>query len=120
MAAHNEQLNRSEVERRKRAAEAKARAEKLLVQCFTPEQKTSLDVRGFFYVAVGEKKYRIERGYAGNVKLVDAEDRPIESFCIHPSVRVPDADAMLAQKLLLEADEAAFLRTANRTRLLQS
>lgn len=34
--------------------------------------------------------------------------------CAHPGELVPDADTMLAQKLMLEADEPAFLRVANR------
>jgi hypothetical protein len=34
-------------------------------------------------------------------------------FCAHPETDLPDADTMLAQKLMLEADEAGFLAIAN-------
>ena len=37
----------------------------------------------------------------------------IKTLCAHPTVRVPDADNMLAQKLYLESNEEEFLRIAN-------
>lgn len=79
------------------------------------------------------KRYRIKKGWAGNVERVEdvrlpqqqspslvANDRhyvAVEKLCIHPNDWVPDQDNMLAQKLLLEADEAKFRRIANITRL---
>lgn len=36
---------------------------------------------------------------------------------IHPDRLVPTADNLVAQKMLLESDEAAFRRTANITKL---
>jgi hypothetical protein len=44
-------------------------------------------------------------------------DKPVERLCIYASGDVPEEDSMIAQKLLLEANEAEFLRVANRTAL---
>jgi hypothetical protein len=93
---------------------AKARAEKLLTEHLTPAQREQLLAHGYFDVLVSGKTYRINRGFAGNVHLLDGR-KAVSRFCIHPSERVPDADAMLSQKLLLEANEAEFIRIANRT-----
>ncbi len=65
--------------------------------------------------------YRIDYGYQGNVKLVGPDGQPIRSYCIHSRVndedgrRLPNEDHMIAQKLLLEANESEFLRIANET-----
>ena len=77
------------------------------------------------YYAAG---YRIADGLAGNICLVEAAERPVSKygrpvsvgarFCAHvyhPEGWVPDADNVLAQKLLLESDggEGLFLSMAN-------
>lgn len=95
-------------------AEAKNKAEKLLVEHLTPPQRESLRTHGYFDVQVAGKTYRIRRGQHGNVRLLDGA-REKYSYCIQPEGYCPDADAMLAQKFLLENDEAAFLRIANRS-----
>lgn len=108
-------------EQRRRArieAVAAGRAETLLRGCLSPEQVRDFEEKGWFDVSVPSadgavRRYRIRRGFAGNVRLLDAGDREVRSYCIHPRIRVPDADSMLAQKLLLEADERMFLATAN-------
>ncbi len=51
------------------------------------------------------------------VRLLDDKGQERVSYCIHPVEDVPAADKALAQKLLLETDEAAFLATANATQL---
>lgn len=94
---------------------AEAKAEVLLRQLLTPEQQDDLDKKRCFYLHSGGKKYRIDRGRTGNVKLVDELDQVVESYCIHPSIACPDADTMLAQKLLLETDIETFERVANIT-----
>jgi hypothetical protein len=101
---------------------AREKAELLLKQHLSEQQVRDLEANNFFDVDVFSKdgtrrKYRIKRGFAGNIKLLNENGREIRSYCIHPSARVPDADAMLAQKLLLENDELLFLKTANETRL---
>lgn len=101
-----------EKEARKLASE---KAEVLLRQMLTPEQQHDLEHKRFFYLYSGDKKYRIDRGRTGNVKLVDDKDQVVESYCIHPQLDCPDADTMLAQKLLLETDRETFERVANIT-----
>ncbi len=62
------------------------------------------------------RRYRIEKGWAGNVFLIDEKGKKAEKFCIHPmKEEIPVCDSLLAQKLLLESDEGEFLRIANRT-----
>jgi hypothetical protein len=113
--AEEQRWREAEEKRRQEQAEADTKAETLLRACLTAEQNEDLQKKGCFYLYVGDKKYRVKRGYAGNVELVDSkDDRTIHRYCIHPQMRVPDADAMLAQKCMLEANEAEFLRIANR------
>lgn len=90
---------------------AEARAKKLLVENISPAQRKQLADHGFFDVVVSGRTYRIRWGTHGNVRLV-VKDREVRSFCIQPD-DVPVGDAMLAQKLMLECDEASFLRIAN-------
>jgi hypothetical protein len=102
-------------ERARRSA-AEVKAEELLRSCLSREQDEELSRSGWFYVPVEDRVYRIERGHAGNVVLLDGGGKAVERFCIHPS-GVPAADAMLAQKLLLESDERKFRSIANITSL---
>lgn len=100
-------------------AEAKKRAEKLLTEHLSPPQREQLAAKGHFELDVisrnGERRrYQIRRGWSGNVKQVcPSSGRILRSLCIHPRETVPVADNMLAQKLLLEANEEEFLRVAN-------
>lgn len=94
---------------------ADERADKLLVECLSAAQRDSLTRLGYFDVEVRGKTYRIKRGTHGNVEEI-VDGKPKRRFCIQPD-GVPRGDAMLSQKLFLEADEAAFLRIANRTEL---
>lgn len=94
---------------------AEAKAEILLRQLLTPEQKEDLEKKNCFYLHTAGKRFRIDRGRTGNVKLVDDKNEVVESYCIHPNIACPDADTMLAQKLLLETDLEKFERVANIT-----
>lgn len=115
-----ERARRREEQARILAKQAKAsdRAEKLLRECLSPRQAAELQRQGHFHVEViglngAIRRYRIERGRSGNVKQVDEQGRVLKRLCLHPIESVPDADTMLAQKLLLETDEEQFLQTAN-------
>jgi len=101
-------------EEKARRIEAEARAELLLQRLLTDEQRASLRDNRHFYLHSAGKKYRIDRGQTGNVKLVDESNAVVESYCIHP-IGVPEADTMAAQKLMLEADPETFRRVANIT-----
>lgn len=100
-----------EVERQEKAEEAKKRARKLLVEHLNPAQRLTLEQAGYFDVQVGKKTYRIRNGTHGNVRLLEKGVEKI-SYCIQPP-GVPEGDAMLAQKLHLETNEAGFLAVAN-------
>ena len=101
------------------ATAARVKAEALLQEHLDAEQQATLAKDGAFLVSVKSgRRYKIQRGQAGNVfELAHNGNHHVRRFCIHPSDSVPDPDAMLAQKLLLETDEAAFLRIANITEL---
>jgi hypothetical protein len=107
-------------ERERKQAEANDKAEELLRSMLTQEQLGQLDAMAAFEVTTERAKYRIKRGRSGNVKELNVDGQVVASYCIHPRERVPDADTMLAQKLMLESDEAEFLRIANRTQYLRA
>lgn len=97
---------------------AKERAERLLREHLSPRQREELASKGFFTLETvaptGERRlYRIDRGRSRNVRQVDGNGRVLKTLCAHPAILVPDADTMLAQKLMLETDEQEFLRIAN-------
>lgn len=102
-------------------AKARERAEKLLFENLTPRQAEELRAKGYFTVMgpprrEGQYQYRVRRGRSGNVTRHDQAGTPIERLCIHPVENVPDADTMLAQKLMIENEEELFLRIANHSR----
>jgi len=104
-------------------AASKQRARNLLSNFLTPAQKAMLSTKNFFEVTVHgkdgvDRRYRVEQGYAGNVKLLDAAGNPVKRFCIHGDSRIPEEDNMLMQKMLLEANEEDFVKIANKTCLL--
>lgn len=106
--AHNDQTIKAE--------KAKIRAREALESCMTEEQVAQLAAENCFDVPVNGKLYRIRPG--NRVELLDTETKkPTALYCIHPESHygLPKDDVALAQKLLLEADEEIFLRTANKT-----
>jgi len=123
---HRERIARRERLRDRQRAQrfrsaADRRAEDLLRSMLSEEQRRELDEHNHFHVRVPDPRqlgcqrvYRIERGFQGNVKLIE-NGRATRRYCIHADARLPHADQMLAQKLMLESDEADFLRIANMT-----
>jgi len=117
-----QQREREAAERKVFTDTAKSRARRLLFSMLNPMQQKQLDEKNYFDLTVhsqdgSQKTYRIEHGYAGNVKLLGADGQPVRRYCIHADSRLPYEDQMLAQKLLLEANEQDFLRIANMTQL---
>lgn len=96
-------------------ADAERRAEALLLEHLTPEQRETWDREQYIPVVShdGARHYRIFRGRARNIRLVDADGKEILTYCAHPVEKVPVADCLLAQKLMLEMAEHEFLRIAN-------
>jgi hypothetical protein len=110
------------IERDTQAASIKA--EDLLMACLSPQQAVDhIDLGWFDVVSSRDRRFRIYTrtpadphhypGQAGNVVLLDRRGRPEARYCVHPPGGLPDADAWLAQKLALEADEDSMMRVAN-------
>jgi hypothetical protein len=94
---------------------ARKRARKLLLSLLDARQRREFEQHGHFHVhlhtADGERRYRI-RDYKG-VERVDERGRVLRRYCIHPPTDFPAEDTAVAQLMLLETDEAEFLRVAN-------
>lgn len=94
-----------------RARQAELRAEALLQGWLSPPQRAQYRARGWFDVVTpAGSRYRVCRR-----KVVRLDARR-SAYCIEATSRVPEADQMLAKKLLLETDERSFLATAHRYR----
>lgn len=106
-------------EQERKQKEANKKADNLLKSLLTPEQIKELDEHSCFIVPSpsGDKFYRIKRGRAGNIEELNQKREAVATLCIHPRESVPNADTMLAQKLMIETNEDEFLRIANRTPL---
>jgi len=107
-----------EAEAKRRAEEEAAdkRAEELLVAHLDAEQREEYRRdRSFQTRDRHGRRYRIHRAWSGHVTRLDDAGRPVERFCIHPSVRVPLPDNQLLAKLMLETDPETFRKTANVT-----
>lgn len=99
--------------------EADKKAEAILLAHLSPSQQHQYRHHRYFELITKNGRYRLYHGWAGNVKkLRDSDHAEVDQYCIHPSIAVPYADNLLAQKLMLELDEDRFLKTANRTRLI--
>jgi hypothetical protein len=96
--------------------QAEAKARDLLLASLTPDQRASLHaVRWFVVEGKSGRRYRVHDGHVmGNVDVLE-EGRVLYRLCGHiGDTDMPLADHLLAQKLMLEADEDAFLQIANR------
>lgn len=110
-----------------RARVAQRRAEQLLLENLTEQQRESWKHNRFFSVdsADGRRTYRIRSGITGNVLVIRDADVPwhkprrpdgvLRAYCCHltPNAQCPVEDNVLAQKLWLEAREEDFLAMAN-------
>ncbi len=102
--------------RNRRIAEDKA--EDLLRMVLSDEQKMELVEHDHFHVHTedGTRKYRIKRGKQHNILLLGADDKVVEELCVHlgeSKGRIPVADHMAAQKLMVEANESHMRFMAN-------
>jgi hypothetical protein len=95
--------------------QAQERAERLLRQILTPEDYGLLLRRG--YLELPSKLhpqwvYRVPR-HQGQVKVFEGET-PVLALCVQSVEPIPDADAVIMHKLMIEGDEETYLRVANR------
>jgi hypothetical protein len=118
-AAYARRLEEESRQLEQAAKEANARAEALLKENLNAEQRKEFGKTKTFTVITrdGQRRYRVNHGWSGNVQRLDEKGTPVESYCIHPKEQIPIPDHMLGQKLLIEHDEEHFLKTANKTRL---
>lgn len=98
--------------------EAHRRAAELLLEHLSPAQrKTFVDNKWFIVVGASDARYRIRDNngsVVANIDVLDSEDTITARLCGHAQLGIPHADQLLAQKMMLECDEEAFLRVANR------
>ncbi len=94
--------------------EAEERAWQLLQRNLSAEQARTLqDERALTVQAPSGRRYRITHDGV-TYGLSRQSDTPAERFCLVPTTEIPRGDRVLALKLMLEADEPGFLRTARR------
>lgn len=103
------------IERETKKAEALQRANDLLMMCLSGRQRSDWRKHSFFEVrSQSGKTFRITNGYSMNVHELDENGRAVRTHCIVPKgVEVPVPDQLLMQKLMLETNEAEFMRVAN-------
>jgi hypothetical protein len=92
--------------------EAIARAEKLLLENLSLRQRLEYRRDSSFVVHGRRNRYRIRKGYAGNVDVIDKDGCVEEVICLHPREGIPSQDVMLIQRFMLEFNEEEARRTA--------
>lgn len=103
-------------QREEEAARVRERAEETLALILTPEQLEDWRrTDSFRLITQAGREYRIRRGIASNVRLIE-DGEEVESLCAHPN-GVPREDVVIAQVLALRTDEEHFRRTANISRI---
>ena len=95
---------------------ATQRSRELLRACLRPEQLAEFDRVGWFTVSGRMYDYRIHHGRTANVELMARDGSYLRRLCFYPVASggrdLPVFDVMLAQKLMLEADESGALTIA--------
>ena len=90
-----------------------SRAKILLNQHLTCKQRLDLEsTKSFLLTAKDNYTYRITEGSCNNVHRIEKDGTEKFSLCVVSEEQIPTYDLMLAQKLLLETDSAAFLTLA--------
>ena len=95
---------------------ADGRADKLLREWLSPEQRHQYERLGHFEVTGNHTgtRYRISYGSSANVQGLDAAGEPVLGLCFVPAGQLAPGDVMLAQKIALETNELLALARANR------
>lgn len=100
----------------KQSREAEKRAEKLLLDALTEDQRKEFEETKSFTVVGSHsgKRYRIRHGRQMNIDELDKDGEKVCGWCFLPSGGLVAGDCMLAQKIALETDEKEALRIANK------
>ena len=116
MRLENKQLRQWADRRAEERRQADVRADDLLLSLLTPAERETMEKMAALVVrSQTGRTFQLRRGRIANVDEMDADGNVIARFCIHPRESVPYGDSLLAQKLMLETNEAEFLRIANRS-----
>ncbi|HEX9015195.1 MAG TPA: hypothetical protein VF960_04235, partial [Chloroflexota bacterium] len=94
--------------------EAERKAEGLLQEFLSPDENRELENRGYLEVRSPSRDgrvYRVPRG-RGMVSVYEG-GRAVMSLCVQPVEWIPGADVVLMHKLMIEANEEDYLKTAN-------
>jgi hypothetical protein len=94
---------------------AQKRAERLLKDLLTEDEYGRLNRRRYLDVrspSRPHRTYRVPR-HRGLVQVYEGGVL-IAELCVQPVVRIPDGDTVLLHKLMIEGNEAEYLRVANR------
>jgi hypothetical protein len=113
VARHREQLGILPASRRRAVAQARARA--LLDDLLDEGERAQLARRGYLQIAsptCRHRFYRIPRR-GGRVRLYE-HGKVTSELCVGPVEPLPGPDVILLHKLLIQADEEAYLARANR------
>jgi hypothetical protein len=95
--------------------EANERAEALLRSLLSEDEYRQLNRRGYLEVpspSRSRRVYRVPR-HQGQVKVYEG-GVPIMALCVQSVEPIPDGDAVLMHKLMIEGNEEDYLRIANR------
>ena len=117
LKAHQQWLRDEAAKQEARDISCRKRAREALLLVLDERQKKQLESESHFELQVNERLYRVRPG--SRVERLDPATKKIQSFfCIHTAYHygLPSDDVAIAQKLLLETDEAKFLSTANETK----
>ncbi len=104
-------------EQRRLVQEARTRAHELLLEHLTPAQrKTFVENKWFMVEGDSKTRYRIKDtgSIVANIDVLNATGAVTHRLCGHARHGIPHSDQLLVQKVMIECDEAAFLRIANR------
>lgn len=95
---------------------ANMRAEGLLRQYLNAEQAAMFEKHQAFYVtSQSGQLYRLRKKRQINIDHVDRKTgKVLQTLCAHPLASVPDCDTLLSQKLMLELNEAEFVKLARK------
>jgi hypothetical protein len=110
-----EEIRQREAEAERKAKAAHDRARELLRRHLTRRQRDQYDEHGFFHMRTPRGHlYKIGSARDHNVVRLNRRGKAMKVYCASIyGVKVPLPDVLLAQMLMLQADESAFLRIAN-------
>jgi hypothetical protein len=94
--------------------DARQRSEQVLRTHLSTAELAGLNRQGYLEVASPSRAGRAYLVSPSASRVVVVQNGvPVSRLCIHPVVRLPGREEVLAHKLMLQTDEADYLRRAN-------